>query len=82
MAFIDVTVDYGTHEYTNTWEYGGDLYCPMCGGKGVWVARDGDYYVGSQHLCLACCHGFYLPDSPYPATDKYDLQRVRQLRES
>lgn len=75
-----VTVDYGSHQYTEPWEKT-DLYCLNCGEKDLWVCNDGgDYYHGETHMCLSCEHSFSLPGYPSDPSD-LDEQRLRQIRD-
>jgi hypothetical protein len=75
-----ITVDYkGGHSYTETWACDGEMHCPHCGEQEVWIEQGGgDYYVGVQHVCLACRWVFYLP-SYEEVRDEYDLQRIAKL---
>ena len=43
------------------------LHCPGCGQQAVWHdTGGGDYYVGEQHICIACRSYFYLPQDVTP----------------
>lgn len=68
-----------SHSYDETWEKT-NYHCPCCGNTEVWHdTSGGDYYVGEEHLCLACKACFYLPHTPAPSTDEYDEQRYQAL---
>jgi hypothetical protein len=56
-----ITLQNGPHEWKETWTKTG-YYCPACGVQKVWVGGGDDYYVGQDHLCLACGANFYMPD--------------------
>jgi len=35
--------------------YWGDMYCPECGAKGMWMDQgEGDYYLGPDYFCGKC----------------------------
>lgn len=50
---------------TELFTHAPDLYCPACGKNGsIYFDSCDDYYVGSEHLCVACQSHFYLPSNP------------------
>lgn len=62
------------HTYEHTWELTG-CHCPVCGKQEVWHdTSDGDYYVGEQHMCMACKAKFYLPMTTTGPLDVIDQQ--------
>ena len=69
----------GSHHY---WEEFNktEIYCPSCGQTEVWSASYGDYYVGEQHLCVACSHAFTIQQSG-TAKNINDLGKLAQLRQ-
>lgn len=75
-----ITINYKAgHSYEETWELSGELFCPHCGKRDVWVEQSGgDYYVGQQHLCSECRWTFYLPTIA-EANDENDQQRLAKL---
>lgn len=78
---FDVRYEAG-HSDTETWERDADLFCPHCGEKSVWVEQGGgDYYVGAQHLCLACRWTFHMP-ALSESHGWQDEQRIAALRRS
>ncbi len=84
MKSINITIDYKTHKSHNTYDptY---FYCPNCGEKKVYTEHGpGDYYVGTIHICIACAHGFYLPELPRDFSSGYstDQQLIEQLRKA
>jgi hypothetical protein len=70
-----------SHKYSETWTTHGDLFCPNCGKKEVWVEEGGgDYYVGNQYICTACAHEFHMPGlSTIHANDETNRQRLANL---
>jgi DNA-directed RNA polymerase subunit RPC12/RpoP len=75
-----VTINYKAgHSYQESWETDGELHCPHCGKREVWVnCNGGDYYVGEQYLCAACGWTFYMPELN-AGQDEYDEQRKAKL---
>lgn len=69
------------HSYQETWT-DTEIHCPSCGKKAVW--RDtsgGDYYVGEQHICIACAFSFCMPNCNHiDERDDNDMQRLLALR--
>jgi uncharacterized protein (DUF983 family) len=71
MTIKSVKIDYGgkhdppgKFERVSNWESDPDTHCPHCGQKQVWTDQGpADYYVGRQHVCSACGHGFTMQDS-------------------
>lgn len=56
-----------------------DIHCIGCGTKGVWVASEGDYYAGPEHICTNCECIFHIAVGPSKA-EKNDLIKIEQLR--
>ena len=72
-----------SHKYSETWGKV-DYHCPSCGKKAVWEEQSGgDYYVGTQFLCVDCGASFYLPNgSETRPMDLQDQQRLAHLRDT
>lgn len=69
------------HAYQETWDKTA-CFCPHCGKQEVWrETSPGDYYVGPRNLCVACSHGFYIPEPPNDQTkDEQGQQRILALK--
>lgn len=69
-----------SHVYSEIWKKT-DYFCPGCGKREVWhAAGGGDYYVGEQHICIACAHEFYLPNGVNTCSGEQDAQRLAALK--
>ncbi len=70
-----------SHKYDENWGKT-DYYCPYCGKQEVFEeAGAGDYYLGTQALCIACEKTSYLENGGRQASsDSADRQRVDQIR--
>lgn len=81
MNKVSIKVNYFTHVYDEEWEKLDNIHCPKCGNKGVWQEDGEDYYVGSEHLCIACGSTFFLP---HMYTDggmnERNRQRIEQIK--
>lgn len=79
---VTLTIHYEAgHSYDETWA-ATHFYCPVCGKQPVWAEQGpGDFYVGSDYLCLACGATFTLPTySDAPNDDRQDAQRLADIR--
>jgi hypothetical protein len=67
-----------------TWNEEVDLFCPGCGVKGKSFSEgDGcDYYLGPEHLCIACGASFYLPREVNREPDDARTKRLDSLRKT
>jgi transposase-like protein len=72
-------VDFRDAEFSIT-----DLYCPECGKHDVWQeGGEGDYYVGSEYICVDCKSTFTTqsgssnPDDPKIVKFMEELSRAR-----
>lgn len=78
---VKMTIKYELgHSYDETWERT-DYFCPSCGKQPVWEeAGPGDYYMGTQLLCVICKASFYLPTG-YSQSEKnwQNQQRLAAL---
>lgn len=55
-----------SHSYKETWAIT-QLFCPHCGSKAVWEDQGGgDYYVGSEFLCIQCGTSLCAHEIPSP----------------
>lgn len=64
------------HEKLEGFTLDKDIFCPMCGRRGVYVEDgQGDYYTGKEYKCFTCSTGFSLPFvhelSPVAGGDKH-----------
>lgn len=80
---VTLTIHYEAgHSYDETWA-ATNFYCPVCGKQPVWGEQGpGDYYEGSEYLCLTCGTTFTLPScSDVPNDNKHDVQRLAGIRQ-
>lgn len=71
--------DAAGYSHKETWHREPDLFCPNCGKPEVWAEDgSGDYYVGAEHVCLACGEGFTLQNGA--GDTAVHNQYVEQLR--
>lgn len=58
------------------------FFCLFCGVQSVWREEgEGDYYVGSDYLCVACDSGFWLPGDGRRPTNDHASTRLECLGE-
>ena len=67
-----------SHSYREKWTREPDMHCVGCGEMAVWVAGDGDYYLGPEYMCALCGVVFHSPT--WPCGDAQSKQRVGHLR--
>jgi hypothetical protein len=83
---IEIEVKYkGGHSYQEKWELT-QWYCPCCGKQFVYQEQGpGDYYVGSEMLCIICNGSFYMPSEPSKTEEKdlnyLDKQRLETIKQ-
>lgn len=70
----------GHHHYWETYTKDVKLHCVNCGSKGIWVASDGDYYAGPDHVCTECGHKFSMPCGPGEMREANEKGILEQLR--
>lgn len=77
---MKVLNEYPTHHYWDDYERT-SLFCPGCGYQEVWENQSaGDYYVGTDFICLECGSEFYLPDGVRKIKDSNATGKLIQLR--
>lgn len=69
----------GSHHYLETYSLDSELYCPNCASKGIWIAHSGDYYAGSDHVCVNCNCIWSMPHKG-TAKEPNELKIIEQLR--
>jgi hypothetical protein len=58
-------------------------YCPHCAAKTVWESEDGDYYGGTEFLCVTCEGAFRSPTDPKDGPEvKERMERAKAIREA
>lgn len=75
-----VTYRYGDRVDREAFALQPELYCPSCGGKGLWEDTCDDYYQGCGYWCLACSSVSHLDSRP--AKDDWDKARIEALRKA
>lgn len=79
MTEMKVISQYPKHHYVYSMGKT-DLFCPLCGNKEVWVYMgEGDYYQGSEYLCVSCSSSHYL-DLSQPCKQEPQFMVIEQLR--
>ena len=82
---IEITVKYQAgHSYKEIWK-ASDYFCPYCGSRKTFdETGEGDYYLGTQSICIDCDSSFYIPAGGKILLErgysKADFQRLTTLK--
>ncbi len=58
-----------------------DLFCPKCGKKDLWQSMDsGDYYIGSESICVNCSSISYMENTALNSSDEYEIKHIKELK--
>lgn len=78
---VHVTITYSQGNTSSVLMLKTDLFCPYCGKQEVWDEEDeGDYYVGTEKICIACEGSFYMKDGT--GGDGRDEQVISQIKKA
>jgi hypothetical protein len=73
------------NEYPNSHHYWDEyikteLFCPNCGKQCIWSETGaGDYYVGSDFVCIECGNFFYMLDSGTKPQGENEENKIKQI---